>query len=107
MCVFEILKGSIKQPVFLLILDRSVTLINCVIVYQICFTYSPISQYGCMKENMMDKRQNIVMVFKVANLYGRERDHHRSKWLKLFSWYPLRVMPSPSENYSKEALLFL
>lgn len=94
-CVFFILKGSIKQSVFLLIVDRSVTLINCIIVSQLCFAYSPICQYGYMKENMMEKRQNTVMVFKIANLYRRERDHHRRKWLKLFfSWYPLSVMPA-------------
>lgn len=98
MSAFEIVWSSVKQLAFLLTLDRSVTLINHIIVYQIYFTCLPISQYAWGKHDG-EKVELTVDPHIWGSWLGWERKTHSGgMWLRLFSWHSLRIMPARGQG---------
>ena len=48
--IYLLILVSIEQLIFLLTIDKSVTLVIYKTIYHICFTYLSASQYGSVKE---------------------------------------------------------
>ena len=52
---------SIEQLIFLLTIDKSLTLIIYKTIYHICFTYLSASQYGSVKEAWWEKKHSALL----------------------------------------------
>ena len=66
--IYLLILVSIEQLIFLLTIDKSVTLVIYKTIYHICFTYLSASQYGSVKEAWWEKSivHCCVLVFEVA-----------------------------------------